>query len=344
MTAIVVTGAGGVGKTTVAAALAIHSAREGHRTLVVTVDPARRLADALGGLELGSEPREVKGEPLLSAAMIDAASSWQAVARKHADPAVASRLVDSEFFQAASAHFPASQSYAAAEEAATYLDAGLWDVVVVDTPPAAGGIDFFTSPSQMADLVGGTLLRLLTGGRLPGRRFLFNRGARPLLRFADQILGSDLLERVAQFLMDLRTTYDGVRRRAQEIERHFLQAFTIVVTTADPAPMAEALRFFRELPEIASPPGLIVFNRSLPLRWAKAAPPPRTSLALAENLARWGAEAQRQADARAEFAAHYKTPVATIPWMPQAPTDVDALASLIGQADNWPANLGFVNS
>ena len=341
MTAIVVTGAGGVGKTTVAAALAIHSARAGHRTLVVTVDPARRLADALGGLELGSEPRHVNGEPMLSAAMIDAASSWQAVARKHADPAVANRLVDSEFFQAASAHFPASQSYAAAEEAATYLDAGLWDVVVVDTPPAAGGIDFFTSPSQMADLVGGTLLRLLTGGRLPGRRFLFNRGARPLLRFADQILGSDLLERVAQFLMDLRTTYDGVRRRAHEIESHFVQAFTIVVTTADPAPMAEALRFFRELPEIASPPGLIVFNRSLPLQWAKAAPPPRTNLALAENLARWGAEAQRQADARAEFAAHYKTPVATIPWMPQAPTDVDALASLIGQADNWPGNLGY---
>jgi anion-transporting ArsA/GET3 family ATPase len=337
-TAIVVTGAGGVGKTTVAAALAVRCSRAGQRTLVVTVDPARRLADALG-LELGSEPRRVEGEPLLSAAMIDAVSSWQAVARRHADPAVASRLVDSEFFQAASGHFPASQSYAAAEEAATYLDAGLWDVVVVDTPPAAGGIDFFTAPSQMADLVGGTLLRLLTGGRLPGRRFLFNRGARPLLRLADQILGSDLLERVAQFLMDLRTTYDGVRRRAQEIESHFLKAFTIVVTTADPAPMTEALRFFRQLPEIASPPGLIVFNRSLPLRWVQAAPPPRTSRALAENLARWGAEAQRQADARAEFSAHYRTPLATIPWMPHAPTDVDALANLIEQADNWPAKL-----
>jgi len=336
-TAIVVTGAGGVGKTTVAAALAIRRARAGQRTLVVTVDPARRLADALG-IELGSEPRQVKGERLLSAAMIDAVSSWQAVARKHADPSVANRLVGSEFFQAATAHFPASQSYAAAEEAATYLDSGLWDMVVVDTPPAAGGIDFFTAPSQMADLVGGTLLRLLTGGRLPGRRFLFNRGARPLLRFADQILGSDLLERVAQFLMDLRTTYDGVRQRAQEIESHFLKSFTVVVTTADPAPMAETLRFFRELPEIASPPGLVVFNRSLPLRWAKASPPPRTGLALAENLARWGAEAQRQADARAEFASHYQTPLATIPWMPQAPTDIDALASLIDHADNWADN------
>ncbi|MEX0699337.1 MAG: ArsA-related P-loop ATPase [Acidimicrobiia bacterium] len=331
---IVVTGAGGVGKTTVAAAVAVRSARAGKRTLVVTVDPARRLAGALG-LELGSEPRQISGEPKLWGAMVDAASSWQAVARKHADPAVADRLIGSEFFLAASVHFPASQSYAAAEQAAGYMDEGSWDLVVVDTPPAAGGIEFFTAPSQMSDLVGGTLLRLLTGGRLPGRRFLFNRGAKPLLRFADQLLGSDLLERVAQFLMDLRTTYDGVRRRAEEIEGHFRRSFTVVVTTADPAPLAEAIRFFRELPSIASPPGLVVFNRSLPLRWATATPAPRTNLALAENLSRWGAEAQRQADAQAEFASHYQTPLATMPWVPQAPTDVDALANLIDLAENW---------
>ncbi len=331
---IVVTGAGGVGKTTVAAAIAVRSARAGRRTLVVTVDPARRLAGALG-LELGSEPCQIVGEPLLWGAMVDAASSWQAVARKHADPTVADRLIDSEFFLAASVHFPGSQSYAAAEQAATYLDAGNWDLVVVDTPPASGGIEFFTAPSQMSDLVGGTLLRLLTGGRLPGRRFLFNRGARPLLRFADQLLGSDLLERVALFLMDLRTTYDGVRRRSQQIEAHFREAFTVVVTTADPAPMAEAVKFFRQLPAVASPPALVVFNRSLPLEWATAAPGPRTNLALAENLTRWGAEAQRQADAQAEFASRYKTPLATIPWVPRAPTDVDALANLIEVAQNW---------
>lgn len=331
---IVVTGAGGVGKTTVAAAIAVRSARAGKRTLVVTVDPARRLAGALG-LELGSEPRQIVGEPLLWGAMVDAASSWQGVARKHADPAVADRLTDSEFFLAASVHFPGSQSYAAAEQAATYLDAGTWDLVVVDTPPASGGIEFFTAPSQMSDLVGGTLLRLLTGGRLPGRRFLFNRGARPMLRFADQLLGSDLLERVALFLMDLRTTYDGVRRRSQQIEAHFRKAFTVVVTTADPGPMAEAVKFFRELPAVASPPALVVFNRSLPLGWATAAPGPRTNLALAENLTRWGAEAQRQADAQKEFASRYKTPLATIPWVPRAPTDVDALANLIEVAENW---------
>jgi anion-transporting ArsA/GET3 family ATPase len=335
--AVVVTGAGGVGKTTLAAALAVRAARSGLRTLVVTVDPAKRLATALG-LELGGEPRQHPDLPTLWGAMLDAAASWQTIARRHADPAVADRLVDNEFFQAATIHFPASQSYAAAEEAANYLDARIWDLIVIDTPPAAGGIEFFTAPAQMSDLVGGTLLRLLTGGRLPGRKFLFNRGARPMLRLAGQLLGSDLLERVAQFLMDLRTTYDGVTRRSKEIEAHFQRAATLVVTTADPAPMAEATRFFLELPEVAAAPAAVVFNRTLPARWASGTtpPPPRTNVAMAENLARWGAEAQRQNDARVEFAARYDAPLVTVPWMQEAPNDIDELADLIAQSDGLP--------
>ncbi|MGQ0850126.1 MAG: ArsA family ATPase [Actinomycetota bacterium] len=333
--AVVVTGAGGVGKTTVAAALAVRAAMSGRRTLVLTVDPARRLAGALG-IDLDGEPRQHGELPMLWAAMLDAAGSWQTVARRHADPAVAERLVESDFFRAATAHFPASQSYAAAEEAADYLEARVWDLVVIDTPPAAGGIEFFTAPAQMADLVGGTLLRLMTGGRLPGRRLLFNRGARPLLRFADQLLGADLLSRVAQFLMDLRTTYDGVARQSRIIEGHFRAASTVVVTTADPAPMAEAVRFFVELPEVAAPPAAVVFNRCLPPGWANAPIPSRTGVELVENLARWGAEAQRQRDARLGFASRFRTPLVTIPWVADSPTDLDSLASLVTAAGAWP--------
>ncbi len=215
--AVIVTGAGGVGKTTIAASLAVRAASEGKETLVLTVDPARRLATALG-VELGGRPTRHPELPKLWGAMIDGAASWVTVARRHADPAVADRLVNNEFFEAATVHFPASQSYAAAEEASTYIDSLRWDLVVIDTPPAAGGIEFFTAPARMADLVGGRLLRLLTGGRIPGRNTLFNRGARPLLRFADQLLGADLLERVALFLMDLRSTYDGVAKQSKLIE------------------------------------------------------------------------------------------------------------------------------
>jgi len=333
--AIVVTGAGGVGKTTFAAGLAVRAASEGLRTLVLTVDPAKRLAGALG-LELGGEPLQHPQQPLLWGAMLDAAASWHTLARRHADPAVADRLVGNEFFQAATVHFPASQSYAAAEEAANYLDSRVWDLVVIDTPPAAGGIDFFTASAQMSDLVGGRLLRLLTGGRIPGRNFFFNRGARPMLRFADQLLGSDLLERVAQFLMDLRTTYDGVARRSREIEAHLRAAAIVVVTTADPAPLSEAVRFFRELPEVAASPVAVVFNRSLPDRWITTPPPPNTNLSLAENLTRWASESQRQHDARVEFAARYRAPLVIVPWMPEAPNDLDSLSQLIMAAEGLP--------
>lgn len=329
--ALLVTGGGGVGKTTISAALGVRASRMGVRTLVVTVDPARRLADALGLEHLGSEPAPHPTEPNLWAAMLDASASWTAIAHRHADPAVADRLVDNVFFAAATTHFPASQSYAAAEEAATFLDARAWELVVIDTPPAAGGIEFFTAPSAMTDLVGGRLLKWITGGGLPGRRFFFDRATRPALRIADQILGSSLLEQIAQFLMDLRTTYDGVARRSHQIEEHLRAATTIVVTTADPTPIREAVRFFRELPEVASRPVAVVFNRTLPDDWIDARPG-RVEPELADNLRRWGEEARRQLDLRTEFASRYVTELTQIPWQPRAPTDLDSLEGLVAEA------------
>ena len=97
---LLVTGAGGVGKTTIAAAVAVRAARKGLRTLVVTVDPARRLAAALGIASLGNEPQPHSEEPNLWAAMLDSSASWRAVAVRHADPEVATRLADNEFFKA----------------------------------------------------------------------------------------------------------------------------------------------------------------------------------------------------------------------------------------------------
>jgi anion-transporting ArsA/GET3 family ATPase len=333
--ALVVTGAGGVGKTTISAALAVAAARDGKRTLVLTVDPARRLTTALG-IEISNEPEPHPDEPNLWAAMLDATASWQEVVRRHADPEVAERLIDNEFFAAATSHFPASQSYAAAEEAATYLDARAWDLVIVDTPPAAGGIDFFTAPAKMADLVGGRLLRWLTGARLPGRRFLFNRTAKPMLRLADQVLGSNLLERIAEFFMDLRTTYDGVSKRARQIERHMRSATTLVVTTADPAPLREVVRFFHALPEVASTPTAVLFNRSLPESWIDAKAGRGTDQALAANLERWGVEAMNQRTARRELGERHRIAIVTVPWQRRPPTDLDSLSELIEMAGALP--------
>ncbi|HZD23466.1 MAG TPA: ArsA-related P-loop ATPase [Acidimicrobiia bacterium] len=333
---VLVTGAGGVGKTTFSAALAVTAARRGVRTLVVTVDPARRLASALGLAELGDEPQPHDDEPELWAAMLDSAASWRAVAMRHADPEVASRLADNEFFKAASEHFPASQSYAAADQAATFVQARAWDMVIVDTPPSGGGIDFFTAPAQMADLVGGRLLRWITGGPLPGRRFFFDRAARPILRVADTILGSGLLERVSEFLLDLRTTYDGVARRGREIERVLADASILVVTTADPAPVTEAVRFYRQLPDLASVPAAVVFNRALPSEWATVEADPGWSLEVSRVVEQWSSESIRQADAREEFSTRYGANVAMVPWRPNPPNDLDGLAGLLDDSDGIP--------
>jgi len=332
--AILVTGGGGVGKTTVSAAIGVAAARRGLETLVLTVDPARRLANALGLAELGAEPSKVQEDPLLWAAMLDASHSWEAIARRHADPAVADRLVNNDLFEAATGQFPASQSYAAAEEATRFVKQGRWDLVVVDTPPSAGGIDFFTAPANMTDLIGGRLLRWLTGGSLPGRRFFFDRAARPAIKIADAVLGAGLFERVTQFLMDLRTTYDGIAASSAEIDRTLSTAQTLVVTTSDPTPMREAIRFFRELPSNAQHPTSVIFNRSLPVDWVGATAPDGDP-ELAANLERWSTESARQQRLRKQFSERYATQVTTMDWQPTAPTDLDSLESLLTTAGGY---------
>ena len=332
--AILVTGGGGVGKTTVSAAIGVAAARRGLETLVLTVDPARRLANALGLAELGAVPSKVQEEPLLWAAMLDASSSWEAIARRHADPAVAERLVNNDLFEAATGQFPASQSYAAAEEATGFVKQGTWDLVVVDTPPSAGGIEFFTAPANMTDLIGGRLLRWLTGGSLPGRRFFFDRAARPAIKIADAVLGAGLFERVTQFLMDLRTTYDGIAASSAEIDRTLATAQTLVVTTSDPTPMREAIRFFRELPPNAQHPTSVIFNRSLPVAWVDASAS-EDDAELAENFARWSTESSRQQRLRTQFSERYSTEVTTMDWQPTAPTDLDSLEALLTTAGGY---------
>jgi anion-transporting ArsA/GET3 family ATPase len=321
--AIVVTGAGGVGKTTVAAAIAATAARAGERTLVSTVDPARRLADALDLEELSDDPHPTP-LPNLDACMLDASSSWHRVIRRHAPPDAADRLEVNPYFEAIANRFPAGQAYAAAEQMATFLESGKWDLVVVDTPPADGGIDFFAAPGRIRNLIGGRLLRWVTGASVPGRRRLYRFTAAPALRLIDTVLGGPLLQEVAEFLLDLRTAYDGISRRARQIDRRLADASVVVVTTAEPAALAEADRFYttREAPQ----PAGVVFNRSLPEDWADADADGPTELV--ENLRRWGAEALRQRHAREAFAARHDQIPVVVPWLAQAPTGIDDLTAM----------------
>jgi anion-transporting ArsA/GET3 family ATPase len=332
---IVVTGAGGVGKTTLSASLAVTAARAGLRTCVITVDPAQRLADALGIEALSNHPETVAGQPRLSAAMLDVTAAWEAIVHRHAEPDVAERLLADPFFRALADRFPAAQAYAAGEQMADHIESGHWDRLVVDTPPAGGGLDFYTAPRRIQELVGGRLLRWLTGASIPGRRALYRVTARPALRLADTILGGPLLEELAEFLMDLRSLYDGLSHRAHTIDNHLRRATSIVVTTAQPTPLREARRFFEELEDTAARPGTVVFNKQLPDEWTESknlrSPgiAPEVRAAARENLSRWASEVRLQRDMKREFAARYGLHLADVPWAKDAPTSVAALADLL---------------
>lgn len=333
---IIVTGAGGVGKTTLSAAIACAIAAEGHKTLVLTIDPAKRLADALGIPDLGDDPQPVKGQQGMWAAMLDVSASWEAIIHRYAEPEVGDRLLVNPYFRAIADRFPAAQAYAAGERMAEYIESKLFDVIVVDTPPSGGGIDFYRAPATTGDLVSGTLLKWLTGSSLPGRSILYRFTARPMLRLADSVLGGPMLSDVADFLLDLRTMYDALSNRSRTIERYLREAHTMIATTADPTPIHEARRFFRELGGIAIAPDGIIFNRMLPPEWIGDADRPIRGVedialraSAKANLKAWGAEARRQSDAANELSARYRTPLFPVPWVTPPPTTLDGLRELV---------------
>lgn len=337
---IIVTGAGGVGKTTLSAGIGIRAARSGLRTLVLTIDPAKRLADALGVAQLGDEPRPVTGEPDLHAAMLDVAASWEAIIHRYAEPDVGDRLLVNPYFRAIADRFPAAQSYAAGERMADSIESKLYDVIVVDTPPSGGGLDFYLAPARTGELISGKLLKWLTGSHIPGRSVLYRMTAKPMLKFADIVLGGPMLSDVADFVLDLRTMYDGLSVRSKTIDRYLRAATTVIATTADPTPINETRRFFDELGDIRITPRAVLFNRTLPKQWIDAANDDHRGVenqallaAATDNLSAWASEAQRQVDAANELSARYSVPVFDLPWTVPPPSSLDDLAELVAPAD-----------
>jgi anion-transporting ArsA/GET3 family ATPase len=333
---IIITGAGGVGKTTISAALGIALGATGLKTLVLTIDPAKRLADALGIEDIGDEPQQVEGTDNLWAAMLDVAASWEAIIYRYAEPEVGDRLLVNPYFRAIADRFPAAQSYAAGERMAEYIESHQYDVLVVDTPPSGGGIDFFTAPARTGDLVSGKLLKWLTGSRIPGRSVLFRFTAKPMLRVADTVLGGPMLSDVADFLLDLSTMYTSLSARSRTMERYLQQATTLIATTADPTPIHETKRFFKELGGISITPAGIIFNRTLPLDWVGAARKPIRGVTDPDlrtrartNLRMWATEAQRQGDASAELSSRYGAVMYRIGLVSPSPTTIDELFAMI---------------
>lgn len=272
---VICCGSGGVGKTTTAAAAgAMAAAQLGGKVLVVTVDPARRLANALGLESFGNvETRvpdsafaeagiECRGE--LWAAMLDTKQSWDDLVRQHApDAATRDAILANPLYTNITGRFVQSHDYIAMERLYEIHASGRYDLVIVDTPPTRNALDFLEAPERMADFFSSRLLRWLT---VPYRSRFVNMATKPFYKVADTILGSAFLEDIAEFFLLFQTMYDGFVQRARAVQRILEDKRTtfLVVSTLESAPLREAEYFMSALEERRFHLGAVVLNKVLP--------------------------------------------------------------------------------
>ena len=268
-------GSGGVGKTTTAAAAAAQAAIHlGGKVLVLTVDPAKRLANALGLEQFGNVETRVPPEAFtaanveprgeLWAAMLDTKQSWDDLIRRHA-PDIKTRdaILANPLYQNLMGRFVQSHDYIAMERLYDIHSAGTYDLIVVDTPPTRNAIDFLEAPARMADFFSSRFLRWLT---MPARSRVVNFASKPFYTVADRILGSQFLEDIAEFFLLFQSMYDGFVERANAVTRVLGDRRTtfVVVTTLESAPVREAEFFISELQERKLHLGAVVLNKVLP--------------------------------------------------------------------------------
>jgi anion-transporting ArsA/GET3 family ATPase len=272
---VICCGAGGVGKTTTAAAAATMATLSlGGTVLVLTVDPARRLADALGLEALGNVETRVPNEVLraagveprgqLWAAMLDTKQSWDDLVARHApDRRTARRILENPLYQNVAGRFVQSHEYIAMERLYEIHQSGRFDLIVVDTPPTRNAIDFLAAPDRMSEFFSSRLLRWITG---PGRSRVVNMASRPFYQAADRILGSQFLEDIAEFFLLFQSMYPGFVQRAGAVKRllHDRRTTFVVVTTLEAAPVREAEFFLDALAQQGFHAGALVLNKVLP--------------------------------------------------------------------------------
>lgn len=264
---LVVVGPGGVGKTTLAAALGCRAVgRHGRRALVVTVDPARRLADTLGVSELPGEPVLVPvpdSTGHLWASMIDMARSWDELVRRLATDEEAVSLLANPMYRTLTRRFIQSHDYIALDQLCDLSDDERYDLVVVDTPPSSHAIDILDAPDRMIEFFDSRLLRWLTA---PYRSRLVQVTARPFLAIAERLLGGPFLARIAEFFWLFSRLQPGFVRRATEVRRRLDDRSTgyVLVTTSDPTSVAQAGQLMDSLEARNHQPSLVIHNRALP--------------------------------------------------------------------------------
>ncbi|WP_330325569.1 ArsA family ATPase [Streptomyces pseudovenezuelae] len=268
---VVCCGSGGVGKTTTAAALGLRAAERGRKVVVLTIDPARRLAQSMGIDSLDNVPRRVKGlddsaSGELHAMMLDMKRTFDEIVEAHADAERAAAILSNPFYQSLSAGFAGTQEYMAMEKLGQLRARDEWDLIVVDTPPSRSALDFLDAPKRLGSFLDGRLIRLLTapaklGGRA-GMKFL-NVGMSMMTGTLGKLLGGQLLKDVQTFVAAMDTTFGGFRTRADATYK-LLQApgtAFLVVAAPERDALREAAYFVERLAAERMPLAGLVLNR-----------------------------------------------------------------------------------
>ncbi|MDQ6874297.1 MAG: ArsA family ATPase [Actinomycetota bacterium] len=267
---IVCCGSGGVGKTTVAAAIALRAAEQGHLTVVLTIDPARRLAQALGLSTLDNTPRRVgragRAGGELHAMMLDMKRTFDDVVLTHTTPAKAKQIFANPFYQAMSTSFAGTQEYMAMEKLGQLRATNRWDLIVVDTPPSRSALDFLDAPQRLSRFLDGRMIRLLMApAKAGGRAYtkVLGLGMNVFGRVVTKVLGIQLLRDLSTFVAALDSMFGGFRERAQATYDLLKAPGTAFLVVAGPEPDAlrEASYFVERLAGEQMPLAGLVLNR-----------------------------------------------------------------------------------
>jgi anion-transporting ArsA/GET3 family ATPase len=268
---LVCCGSGGVGKTTTAAALAVRAAERGRDVVVLTIDPARRLAQSMGLTELDNTPRVVAGVDTsgggsLEAMMLDMKSTFDEIVLEHSDPVRAKQILDNPFYQSLSSSMAGTQEYMAMEKLGQLRRTEQWDLIVVDTPPSRSALDFLDAPKRLGSFLDGRVIKILAAPAKASGRGMFkmvSAGFNLVTSVVTKVLGAQLLRDVAAFIAALDTMFGGFRERADATYRLLKNPETrfLVVAAPEPDALREASYFVERLSAERMPLAGLVLNR-----------------------------------------------------------------------------------
>lgn len=336
---VVCVGPGGVGKTTTAAALAYAAALSGKRAAVITVDPARRLKDALGLSELSIDPQRVviRNGVSFDALALDAKRTFDALVQRFApDPETAERIQANRLYKELSNGLAGSAEYMAMEKLHELVHCGNYDTVIVDTPPSSHARDLLAAPNKLMSLLASRAVSLLQSPSrlLAGTSSAARMALGTLLKALERWTGLELVRDLGEFVSGFETMIDGFSKRADEVNRLLRSSATgfVLVTTPDPYTVATTIGFYRDLNEGGYPVAGIVVNRLLAFGPLEGADPATywqdpVCSKLLKNYGELCALAARQRAALQELHEKIAVPLlAAVPAVIEPPTSLEGLA------------------